>query len=112
MHLLGQCLQVLQAGFEIGEGAGAFASNGYGDFSPGGYSLAAALLAATAGASGAAGYTVTSGADSGPGTLREALDNGADKITIDPSVATITVMSQLVYAGTQSLKIEGSGVTR
>ena len=34
-----------QAGFEIGEGAGVFASNGYGDFSPGGYSLGAALLA-------------------------------------------------------------------
>jgi aquaporin Z len=33
-----------KAGFEIGEGAGAFASNGYGDFSPGGYSLGAALL--------------------------------------------------------------------
>lgn len=33
-----------QAGFEIGEGAGAFASNGYGDFSPGGYSLGAAFL--------------------------------------------------------------------
>jgi len=33
-----------QDGFEIGEGAGAFASNGYGDFSPGGYSLAAAFL--------------------------------------------------------------------
>lgn len=34
-----------QAGFEIGEGAGVFASNGYGDFSPGGYGLGAALLA-------------------------------------------------------------------
>lgn len=33
-----------QAGFEIGDGAGAFASNGYGDFSPGGYSLGAAFL--------------------------------------------------------------------
>lgn len=30
--------------FSIGEGAGAFASNGYGDFSPGGYSLGAAFL--------------------------------------------------------------------
>ena len=29
----------------IGEGAGAFASNGYGDFSPGGYGMGAALLA-------------------------------------------------------------------
>jgi aquaporin Z len=34
-----------QAGFEIGEGAGVFASNGYGDFSPGGYGMGAALLA-------------------------------------------------------------------
>ena len=34
-----------QTGWEIGEGAGVFASNGYGDFSPGGYSLAAAFLA-------------------------------------------------------------------
>lgn len=33
-----------QDGFEIGDGAGAFASNGYGDFSPGGYSLGAAFL--------------------------------------------------------------------
>jgi len=33
-----------QDGWEIGEGAGVFASNGYGDFSPGGYSLAAALV--------------------------------------------------------------------
>lgn len=33
-----------QDGWEIGEGAGVFASNGYGDFSPGGYSLAAAFL--------------------------------------------------------------------
>ncbi len=32
-------------GFEIGEGAGAFASNGYGDFSPGGYGLGAAFIA-------------------------------------------------------------------
>jgi len=34
-----------QDGWEIGEGAGVFASNGYGDFSPGGYGLGAALLA-------------------------------------------------------------------
>ncbi|MFK8024075.1 MAG: aquaporin Z [Ilumatobacter sp.] len=33
-----------QDGFEIGEGAGVFASNGYGDFSPGGYALGAAFL--------------------------------------------------------------------
>ncbi len=31
-------------GFEIGDGAGAFASNGYGEFSPGGYDLGAAFL--------------------------------------------------------------------
>jgi len=34
-----------QDGFEIGEGAGVFASNGYGDFSPGGYALGAAFVA-------------------------------------------------------------------
>ena len=33
-----------QSDWSIGEGAGAFASNGYGDFSPGGYSLLAALV--------------------------------------------------------------------
>ncbi len=34
-----------QDGFAIGSGAGAFATNGYGDFSPGGYSMMAALVA-------------------------------------------------------------------
>jgi len=34
-----------QEGWVSPEGAGAFASNGYGDFSPGGYSLGAALVA-------------------------------------------------------------------
>lgn len=33
-----------QADWEIGEGAGAFASNGYGDFSPGGFNLGSAFL--------------------------------------------------------------------
>ena len=33
-----------QDGWEIGEGAGVFASNGYGDFSPEGYGLGAAFL--------------------------------------------------------------------
>jgi aquaporin Z len=33
-----------QDGWEIGEGAGVFASNGYGDFSPGGYNVGAAFL--------------------------------------------------------------------
>lgn len=32
-------------GFAIGTGAGAFATNGYGDFSPGGYTMVAALVA-------------------------------------------------------------------
>ena len=32
-----------QNGWEIGEGPGVFASNGYGDFSPGGYSLCRSL---------------------------------------------------------------------
>ncbi len=34
-----------QDGWETGDGAGAFATNGYGEFSPGGYSLGAAFLA-------------------------------------------------------------------
>ena len=34
-----------QDGFTIGSGAGAFATNGYGDFSPGGYSMMAAVVA-------------------------------------------------------------------
>ncbi len=32
-------------GFSVGSGAGAFATNGYGDFSPGGYSLISCLVA-------------------------------------------------------------------
>lgn len=32
-------------GFTIGTGAGAFATNGYGEFSPGGYSMASAIVA-------------------------------------------------------------------
>ena len=34
-----------QSGFDIKDAAGAFATNGYGDFSPGGYSLAAVFVA-------------------------------------------------------------------
>lgn len=34
-----------KAGFELGSGAGAFATNGYGDYSPGGYGAAAAVVA-------------------------------------------------------------------
>jgi len=34
-----------KAGFEIGSGAGAFATNGFGDMSPGGYSLVACAVA-------------------------------------------------------------------
>jgi aquaporin Z len=34
-----------KAGFEIGTGAGAFATNGYGTMSPGGYSMVACLVA-------------------------------------------------------------------
>lgn len=36
-----------QAGWKIGTGAGAFASNGYGEFSPGGYSVGSAFLIET-----------------------------------------------------------------
>src|SRR5690606_4640280 len=34
-----------KAGFQIGSGAGAFATNGYGEMSPGGYSMTACLVA-------------------------------------------------------------------
>lgn len=42
------CLYLIatgKAGFELGSGAGAFATNGFGDYSPMGYSMTAALVA-------------------------------------------------------------------
>jgi uncharacterized repeat protein (TIGR02543 family) len=56
-------------------------------------------------------YIVTSGADSGPGTLRDAIENALNDstITIDSSVRTISLTGSLeVY---KNITIEGNGVT-
>ena len=50
---------------------------------------------------------VTSQADAGPGTLREALEAGAEHIVIDPSVDVIEIASTLT--GHTSVRIEGGG---
>jgi len=54
---------------------------------------------------------VTSGADSGPGTLRYAIENAADgsTIVIDGSVGTIKLINRLNIS--KSITIEGNGVT-
>lgn len=54
---------------------------------------------------------VTTGADSGPGSLREALTSGAEVISIQPSVARIELESSLVYTGTSPLALRGLGQT-
>lgn len=51
---------------------------------------------------------VTSGADSGPGTLRAALATGAGQVVIAPSVGTVALLSPLTWSGT-SLVLVGSG---
>lgn len=56
-------------------------------------------------------YQVTSGANDGPGTLREALASGATRIIIKPNVAGIVVTESLVYTGTAPLTVTGSGQT-
>jgi hypothetical protein len=58
------------------------------------------------------GILVTSNADSGPGTLRQALTNAlaGDLIVVDSSVSAITLTSALP-AITKGLTIEGNGVT-
>lgn len=53
-------------------------------------------------------YIVTSGADSGAGSLRDGLASGATLIRINPAVDTITTDSALVYAGTDPLRIYGN----
>ncbi|MDR2576337.1 MAG: InlB B-repeat-containing protein [Treponema sp.] len=54
---------------------------------------------------------VTSGADSGPGTLRQAITNAADgsTIVVDSSVGTIELTGRLEIS--KNLTIEGNGVT-
>jgi hypothetical protein len=54
---------------------------------------------------------VTNGDDAGPGSLRQALADGATTIRIKPSVSEIAVDEPLVYDGTEPLKIVGTGQT-
>jgi hypothetical protein len=72
---------------------------------------AAVALAVGSSATAAAPVWVTSGDDSGPGTLREALASGANNIRIASQVGSIDIDSTLVYEGTRPLKIDGIGQT-
>lgn len=54
---------------------------------------------------------VSSGADSGPGSLREALASGTNLIVINASVTNIVIDSTLFYEGTEPLEIRGRGQT-
>lgn len=56
-------------------------------------------------------YFVTNGNDSGDGSLRDALLSGATVIKIGAGVDTIQTESGLVYNGSDSLKVIGSGQT-
>ena len=62
-------------------------------------------------ASATAPFRVTSDTDSGPGSLREALASGSGRVSISSGVATITIESPLTYAGTEPLRLIGSGQT-
>ena len=62
-------------------------------------------------ASAAPAALVTSDANDGPGSLREALASGATMIEIDEAVGTIYVTETLVYAGTKALKLVGTNQT-
>ncbi len=54
---------------------------------------------------------VTNGNNEGPGSLRAALESGANKIVIDQHVGAITVTETLEYSGTEGLRLVGSGQT-
>jgi hypothetical protein len=54
---------------------------------------------------------VTSALDDGPGSLREALTSGAERIIVDPSVDTIVLNSSLDRSGATPLRLQGNGVT-
>ena len=54
---------------------------------------------------------VTTGANDGPGSLREALASGATVIRIDASVRTIVVTETLEYDRAVPLRLHGSGQT-
>ncbi len=71
----------------------------------------AALALGAGNALAAAPAIVTSDADSGAGSLREALESGATLIRINPAVQTITIDSALSYGGTEPLRIYGNGTT-
>ena len=71
--------------------------------------LLAASAMTTAHARGAA--VVTSAADSGPGTLRAALEEGASRIVVPGRVGDIEIFTTLTYAGRAPLIITGSGQT-
>ena len=68
-----------------------------------------ASLAAPLTAFSAPPAVVTNGLDSGLGSLRDALDSGATKIMIKPSVNEIFVEKPLVYDSDEPLTIIGSG---
>lgn len=76
------------------------------------------FLAAAAGAMAVATMSlaappviVTTGADDGEGSLRQALARGATEILISPSVDTISITETLVYDEKEPLHITGTGQT-
>ena len=68
--------------------------------------LAASLMLTTV-AQASNSALVTNGNNGGAGSLRAALESGANNIRIAPSVAFITVSTPLVYNGEQGLRIQG-----
>lgn len=83
------------------------------DKSKGRFNALALAIALAAGSSAWAAEPVwvTSGADSGDGTLRAALTSGANNIRISSVVDDITIDSTLVYEGAKPLRIGGLGQT-
>jgi hypothetical protein len=74
--------------------------------------LTAALLMGLASQTSAmAPVTVTTGNDSGEGSLRAALASGATRIIVGPSVNGISIDSTLVYNGQAPLTLIGLGQT-
>ncbi|MEM0914509.1 MAG: hypothetical protein AAGK09_07850 [Planctomycetota bacterium] len=78
--------------------------------------ISAGLLAALAAASASGHVTITSPADDGAGSLREAIakanaDASVTQIHVGRGVGTITLDSALTYTGTQPLTLSGEGVT-
>jgi putative cofactor-binding repeat protein len=81
--------------------------------------LTAALLPAAAflaGPAGATQFNVTSTADSGPNTLRQAIADAAtnpgdDVIEIQAGLGTITITSEINWSGNGQVQINGNGAT-